>query len=244
MTKSTLLLRHRDFALAWTGGLVSLLGTWALWIALPIHVYAVTGSTLATGAVVACVVVPGIVLGSVAGVFVDRWNRKTTLVVGNLLLAAATLPLLLVGESRIWVVYPPVVVLAIVEQFTEPAENAFLPRLVAPEELLEANALNALNNSLARLIGPALGGTLYAVTGLGGVVLVDAASFAIAAALLISVRASGAVAAAGDATAAAARRWRRLAATAAAARRWRRLAREWVDGLAIVRRERAVGVVF
>jgi Na+/melibiose symporter-like transporter len=231
MTKSSLLLRHRDFAFAWTGGLVSLLGTWALWIALPIHVYAVSGSTLATGAVVACVVVPGIVLGSVAGVFVDRWNRKTTLVVGNLLLAAATLPLLLVGESRLWVVYPAVVLLAVVEQFTEPAENAFLPRLVAPDELLEANALNALNNSLARLIGPALGGTLYAVTGLGGVVLVDAASFAIAAALLASVRASGAVAAVGD-------------ATAAAAQRWRRLAREWADGIAIVRRERAVGVVF
>src|SRR5215207_11425014 len=107
MTKSTLLLRHRDFALAWTGGLVSLLGTWALWIALPIHVYAVTGSTLATGAVVACVVVPGIVLGSVAGVFVDRWNRKTTLVVGNLLLAAATLPLIAArDESWLWIVYP------------------------------------------------------------------------------------------------------------------------------------------
>ena len=230
--KRSLLFRHRDFALAWVGGLISMIGGWALWIALPLHVYQVSGSAFATSGVVVALVVPGIVLGSVAGVFVDRWNRRTTLVVGNLLLALATVPLLAVGESRLWLVYPAVFVLEVIEQFTGPAENAFLPRLVGEHDLVEANSLNALNNNLARLGGPALGGALYAAGGLGGVVIVDAVTFVVAAALLGAIRTSGAVAAAAE------------AAATDAARRWRRVAREWREGLVVVRRSRAVGVVF
>lgn len=225
-------LRIRDFLLAWTGGLVSMLGGWAMWIALPLHVYQLSGSALATSGVVAALVAPGILFGSVAGVFVDRWNRKTTLVLGNLVLAGATLPLLLVqDESHLWIVYPLVFLLELVEQFTGPAENAFLPRLVPAEELVAANSLNALNNNLARLGGPALGGALYAWVGLTGVVLANSVSFLVAAALLGGIAASGAVAAAGDIAEAAGRRWRRV---------WSELH----DGLAVVRRSRPVGVVF
>jgi MFS family permease len=151
-------LRHRKFVLAWSGGLISMIGTWALWIALPIQVYELSGSALATSAVVAAVVVPGVLLGSVAGIFVDRWNRRTTLIVTNLLLAASVLPLLLVGESTLWLVYPVILVSATLSQFSEPAENAFLPRLVPSDDLIAANSLNAWNNNLARLVGPALGG--------------------------------------------------------------------------------------
>src|SRR3712207_4061851 len=154
-----------------------MIGGWALWIVLPIYVYETTGSTLATSGVIAALVTPGVLLGSVAGVYVDRWNRKTTLVAGNLLLGAATLPLVLVAaESRLWLVYPIGFVRETIEQFTGSAENAFLPRLVAPDDLVAANSLNALNNNLARLIGPAVGGALYAASGLTGAVVADAAS--------------------------------------------------------------------
>jgi MFS family permease len=225
-------LRNRDFLLAWTGGLVSMLGGWALWIALPLHVYELSGSAFATSGVVAALVAPGILFGSVAGVFVDRWNRKTTLVVGNLVLAGATLPLLLVQEeSRLWVVYPTVFLLELAEQFTGPAENAILPRLVPAEHLVAANSLNALNNNLARLGGPALGGVLYAWAGLTGVVLANSVSYMVAATLLGAIAASGAVAAAGELVEAAGRRWRQV---------WSELH----DGLRVVRRSRPVGVVF
>ena len=230
MTTSSLL-RNRDFALAWLGGLISMLGGWALWIALPLYVYELSGSAFATSGVVVALVAPGILLGSVAGVFVDRWNRKTILVAGNLLLAAATLPLLALDDSRLWLVYPTVFLLEVIEQFTGPAENAFLPSLVPEADLAPANSLNALNNNLARLGGPALGGALFATTGLGGVVLVDAATFVVAAGLLGAIRASGAVTVVGDAMDAAGRRWRRV---------WN----EWREGLEVVRRRRAVGVVF
>jgi predicted MFS family arabinose efflux permease len=227
-----LLLRERDFGLAWLGGLISMLGGWALWIVLPLYVYELTGSALATSGVVAALVAPGVLLGSVAGVFVDRWDRKTTLVVGNVLLAAATLPLFALDrESRLWIVYPLVFVSETIEQFTGPAENALLPRLVAPGDLVAANSLNALNNSLARLGGPALGGVLYAFAGLGGVVAADVVSFVVAAGLIGLIRASGAVESAGHAAAAAVRRWRRV---------WV----EWREGLDVVRRKRPVAVVF
>jgi MFS family permease len=223
-------LRHPDFALAWSGGLISMIGTWALWIALPIQVYELSGSALATSAVVAAVVVPGVLLGSVAGIFVDRWNRRTTLIVTNLLLAASVLPLLLVGESTLWLGYPVILVSATLSQFSEPAENAFLPRLVPSDDLIAANSLNAWNNNLARLVGPALGGGLYAATGLTGVVLADAASFLAVAVLLAFVRTSGAVDRTADAAAAF---WSR-----------RRAWHEWREGLGVVAGERAVGVVF
>ncbi len=208
-----------------------MLGGWALWIALPLHVYQLSGSALATSGVVAALVAPGILLGSVAGVFVDRWNRKTTLVLGNLLLAGATLPLLVIDESRLWLVYPIVFLLEAIEQFTGPAENAFLPRLVREEELVAANSLNALNNSLARLGGPAVGGGLYASVGLTGVVLANSVSLLVAAGRLAAIAASGAVAATGDLAAAAGRRWRRI---------WSELH----DGVTVIRGSRPVGVVF
>src|SRR3712207_6375986 len=143
-----------------------MIGGWALWIVLPIYVYETTGSTLATSGVVAAVVAPGVLLGSVAGVFVDRWDRRRTLVATNLLQVAATLPLLAASdEARVWLVYPVIVASATIAQFASPAENAFLPRLVPDADLVGANALNALNNNLARLVGPVLGGALVAATG-------------------------------------------------------------------------------
>ena len=61
-------LRHRNFVLLWAGGLISMAGDWMLYIALPIYVYQLTGSTLATSVMFMVETVPRIVLGSVAGV--------------------------------------------------------------------------------------------------------------------------------------------------------------------------------
>ena len=100
-------LRRRDFVLLWLGQLVSVVGDWILLIALPFFVYQETGSVLATGALFATETLPRLLLGSVAGVFVDRWDRRRTMVVADLLRAAALLPLLLVPLADwLWVVYP------------------------------------------------------------------------------------------------------------------------------------------
>ncbi len=88
-------LRQRDFALLWVADLISLAGDWVLIAALPVYVYERIGSTLALGLTWLAYALPGVLFGSVAGVFVDRWDRRRTMVVVNLLQAALMLCLLL-----------------------------------------------------------------------------------------------------------------------------------------------------
>lgn len=181
-------LRRRDFALLWLAGLISVAGDFALIAALPIHAYALTGSAAAAGGVFAATLLPRVLLGSVAGVYVDRWDRKRTMVMADLLRAACILPLFAVNSADLlWLLYLVRVLTGILGLVFGPAENALLPKLVGEEQLICANALNALNNNLGRLVGPAVGGVLYATGGLGSVVVVDAVSFLGSAALIAAI---------------------------------------------------------
>ena len=235
-------LRRRDFALLWFGGLVSMTGDWMLFVALPIYVYGATGSALATGAMFAAGLLPNVLFGSVAGVFVDRWDRKRTMVVANLLLAASTLPLLAVPQTGwLWVVYAVAFVQSCFGVFNGPAENSLLPRLVERERLVAANSLNALNNNLARLVGPALAGLVVGRFGLAGVVVLDAASF-LAAALLVSlISASGTPEREPERQAGGSARPPTPGPVGAAlAAVWR----EWLEGLKLVTRGRVILTLF
>ncbi len=229
-------LRQRDFALLWLGGLISLAGDWVLAIGLPIYVFLLTHSVLATGLALLANRVPAILLGSVAGVFVDRWDRKRTMVIANVLLAAALLPLVLVRSAdMVWIVYAVSAVESVLEQFVGPAQNALIPALVTQERLVAANSLNSLASSLARLGGPALGGVIAAVWGLWGIVLGDAVSFAVAALLLAGISAKRA------------RRARVQSAEAGAGEHgssFGRLLRDWADGMRVILGERALVVLF
>jgi MFS family permease len=225
-------LRQRDFALAWLGGLISMMGDWVLYIALPLYVYQLTGSTLATSAMFIAELIPALLFGSVAGVFVDRWDRKRTMVISNLLLAVTLLPLLAVRSADwVWLAYLVGFVQSSISQFFRPAENALLPRLVDEERLLNANSLNALNNNLARLLGPAVGGSVMGLYGISAVVLVDAVSFLAAAGMIALISTSGRIERAGAAT------------TEVAQRAWRKVWREWMEGVTLVRRHRAVALL-
>jgi MFS family permease len=180
-----LLVRHRAFSLLWVAGLISMTGDWLLTIALPIYVFKLTGSPAATSAVVAASVAAALLFGVIAGVYVDRWDRRRTLVIANLLQVAAIAPLLLVDSaSRVWIVLIVAFVESGLSQFVAPAEHALLPRLVADDRLVAANSLNTLNSNIARLGGPALGAVVAVTLGLSGATLLDAASFAAAAVLI------------------------------------------------------------
>jgi MFS family permease len=224
-------LRQRNFALLWFGGLISIAGNWMLSVALPIYVYQLTGSILATGVMFMARMVPSLLLGSMAGVFVDRWDRKRTMVICNLLLALGLLPLLAVRSAGdVWIVYIVMAVQATTSMFFAPAEHALLPRLVDEQHLVDANALNSLNNNLARLVGPPLGGLLAVLLGLTSVVLLDAATFLVAAGLIALISASARPLRAEDTS----------NAPVSLAAVWR----EWLAGLRLVRRERIITVIF
>jgi MFS family permease len=222
------LLRRRSFGLVWGGGLVSLAGDWALITGLPLVVYQMTGSTLALGLTLMANSLPRLAFASIAGVFVDRWDRRRTMFITDVLLGLALLPLLLVTSAeRLWLLALVLLVESTIVQFYRPAEGALLPRLVGEDELVTANALTGLNMNIARLGGPPLGALLVALSGLLGVVLVDAASFFVAAVALALVDVD-ALPALGKS------RGRNVAAV------WR----EWLDGLHLVRTGRAPCVIF
>jgi MFS family permease len=224
------LLRRRNFALLWTGGLISMIGNWMLFTALPIYVYQLTGSALATSITFIAATLPGLAFSSLAGVFVDRWDRKRVMVISNVLFAATLLPLVLVDSPRrVWLVYGVVFVQNCISQFFNPAENALLPRIVAADQLVAANALNALNNNLARLIGPPLGGLVAAAFRLPGVVLIDALTFGLAGGMIALVAVAGKAEPAADS-----------AATAAPSGFWAELR----AGLAIIFHSRPLIVAF
>jgi MFS family permease len=218
------LLRQRNFALLWSGGFISMTGDWMLIVGLPFEVYRRTGSTLATGAMVLAFLVPSIALGSVAGVFVDRWDRQRLMVIVDLLLAACLMPLLAIDALGIWVAYAVLIVVSSLDQLFTPAAVALLPNLLegGEDELVTANALSGMNRHLSRLIGPAIGGVIVAAGGLTVVALIDAASFVLSAALIAAIRAPHTRA----------RRDESLEHDAASA--WRRLVHEWREGLGVV----------
>ena len=225
-------LRQRDFFLAWFGGLISMIGDWVLFIALPIYIYQLTDSTLATSGMFVAAILPSLVLGSVAGVFVDRWDRKRTMLVANLVFALIVLPLFALRSADwVWVAYVVSFVQSSVSQFFRPAENAFLPRLVPEQDLLAANSLNALNNNLARLIGPALGGAVMARFGLDAVVLIDSSTFLAAAGLTALIRTSGEV------------EKETSDAVAVAQRSWQKVWSEWTGGLGLLKRNRGIAAL-
>jgi MFS family permease len=233
------ILRRRDFGLLWFGGLISISGSWVLHAALPFYVYDLTGSALATGVMFIVRTLPSVLFATVAGVYVDRWDRKRTMVIANLFQASLLLLLLtLIPSEWLWVVYLVAFIESTVAQFFIPAENAMLPRLVGEEHLIAANSLSALKNNLGMLIGPAIGGALMELLGLTSVVLVDSASYLIAGLMISSIR------------------WPStpttdLVKTMDTARSaeivtpfWVALWQEWLAGLRLMRKDRLTAAVF
>ncbi len=181
-------LRQRNYALLWVGQLISVFGDWLLLIALPFYIFDLTGSALATGAMFMASNLPRVLLGSVAGVFVDRWDRRRTMIPSDLLRAALMLTLLTVHSVHwLWIVYLVAFTQALIAQFFTPAKNAVIPLLVSEPDLIAANTLNSLSENLTRLIAPALGGALFGLFGLASVVWIDSASFLISGVLIVGI---------------------------------------------------------
>jgi MFS family permease len=189
-------LRNRNYALLWSGGLISDLGDWTLLIALPVFVFQLTGSALTTSTVFVAELVPALIVGQLAGVLVDRWDRRQILVVVGVVQAALLLPLLAVTTTdRLWIVYLVAALQSCLARLANPAKAALIPSLVPREQLTAANSLNAVSDNLARLVGSPIGGLAIQLLGLVGVVVVDAVTFLVSALLAAQIRVSKEVAA-------------------------------------------------
>ena len=227
MTRSPLF--RRDYALIWSAGLVSDTGDWLLMIALPLFAFSATGSALGASTVFLAELIPMLLAGTFLGVLVDRWDPRRTMVVTALLQGLALLPLLAAGPDRMGIVYAVAALEACLGAIMNPARQSMVPRLLKPEELGRGNALLAISDNLARLVGSPLGGLAFAVSGLPGIVIVDAVSFVVTALLVAFTRPlPPRVPEPGEESAPAVER---------------RLLREWVEGIATIVRSRELATV-
>jgi MFS family permease len=181
-------LRIRDFRLLWSARLVSALGTWLLVIAVPAHVFQLTGSLLATGLTLAAEYLPVLLLGPLAGVLTDRWDRRRLMIATDLLRAGAVALLILVRSADlVWIVYLALAAESAASVLFRPAAQAHTPAVVGTgRQLSSANALNAVTDGTVRLIGGPLGAAVLIWLGFTGLVLLDVASYLVSA-LVIAV---------------------------------------------------------
>lgn len=180
-------LRNRNVALIFSAHLISVAGDLVLFIALPFWIYQLTGSAMATGFMFAALTLPQLLLSPLAGVFVDRLDRKRLMIASDLIRAALVACYVLVNTAdQVWIIYLLAFAESAVSQFFRPSVTAVIPTLVSgEEELTRANAALGASYSAGKLIGPALGGLLVASLGPHGAALFDAVSYVLSAALLL-----------------------------------------------------------
>jgi len=187
-------LRIRDFRLQWAGGLISSLGSWLLILALPAHVFLATGSLRATGLTLAAQYLPQLVLGPVAGVFSDRWDRRRLMIATSLFRAGAASAMLLgTSPGRYWVLYAALIAESSGGVLYVPAWRARTPAVVGTGTLLNsANSLNSLADGAVRLVGGPLGGILLTLYGFRWLICADALSYLVSAvAMMMTSRTDG-----------------------------------------------------
>jgi MFS family permease len=173
-------LRQRNFRLFWFGQLISLIGTGVQTIGQAWLVLQLTHSALQLGLVGALQALPVLLFSLFGGVFADRWPKRRVLLVTQ---SAAMLQALLLwvlmasGTLQLWHLYVLALLLGLTSSLGRPASGAFLVEMVGREDLPNAVALNASFATLARIVGPGLGGILIATSGVTALFLINAISF-------------------------------------------------------------------
>jgi DHA3 family macrolide efflux protein-like MFS transporter len=179
--------RNRSFVFLWTGQLISTIGDALTSLAAGIIVFQVTHSILNVGVMLMVSSIPTLLFGLIAGVFVDRYDRKAIMVVSVVLQAGlvAAIPLSLALTNSIFWLYVIVLLSASVRQFFDPANDSVLPEIASDDELAAANSLMAIAQFGSTAVGFALAGLLIA-TNQELVFWFDAATFLFAG-LMISM---------------------------------------------------------
>lgn len=180
--------RNRSFLLLWLAQAVSQTAQNAIWYGIFVFVQQRSHSSTQMSLAVLALTVPSVLFGLVAGVYVDRWDKRLVLVATNLLRGLITLSYALLGA----VAAIPLAALYVVNfafqtvgQFFAPAEAAVIPQVVGPRHLLQANSLFHLTFTASQLAGLVLlGPLLVKLVGLQGLFLGMAVSLVLCAALV------------------------------------------------------------
>ncbi|MEV0622602.1 MFS transporter [Nonomuraea sp. NPDC050404] len=184
-----LLADNRDYRRLLSAGLISQTGDWVISTGLAYHIYVLTGSTLSSATMLLAARLPDVLLGSLAGVLADRWDRRRLLVATDLLLALGLLPLLAVRDpGQVWIVYAVALWTGVISTVLFPAQKALVPQIVPESQLVRANALHGQSGQAARLLGALAGGVAVGAGGMAAVVGIGVAGFLLSALLMAGLR--------------------------------------------------------
>ncbi|MDZ8087072.1 MAG: MFS transporter [Nostoc sp. DedQUE12b] len=181
----------RIFTLIWFGQLVSLIGSGLTRFALGVWVYRNTGSVTQFALISLFAILPSILLSPLVGVLVDRWNRRTCIILSDAGAGVSTLAivlLLLVGRLEVWHIYLVVAVSSIFSAFQWPAYAAATTMLVPKQHLGRANGMVQFAEATSRLLSPMLAGALVVTIQIQGVILIDCVTFLFSVVTLLLVR--------------------------------------------------------
>ncbi len=182
---------NKNFKLLMSGQLVSQAGDKIHMIALALWVLKTTGSSGKMGAVLACSLIPGLILGLFSGAVIDRYPRKAIIVGTDIIRGIVLLLftwLMAKGLVDFYLVLGMQVVLSVNAAFFDPCIPAVLPGIVSQKELARANAIHQSINSFALIAGAALGGMAVAGFGYMWVFALNGASFLISAGFEMFIR--------------------------------------------------------
>ena len=180
--------RNRDFRFLWTGQLISTIGSSLTDLAAGILVFQQTGSTLAVGLMLMATAIPSLVVGLVAGVFVDKYSRKKIMISSDLIRAALVFSIPFLIQINIVLLYVVVILASSVKQFFDPAEQSVLPDVATEEELAAANAFLSISSFGSTAIGFAAAGFLASTGEIAVAFFVDSLTFLLSAACISFVK--------------------------------------------------------
>src|SRR6476620_12041307 len=182
--------RRRDFSLLWLAQLVSTAGSGLTDLAAGIFVWRETQSTLAVGLTLMVTAVPSLIVGLLAGVYVDRHDRQRIMVWTCLTQAVVVgLIAVVIGIDTIALVglYLLLFLNAGVKQFFDPAHDSLIPEIASDEELAAANSFLSIASFGSTAVGFAGAGLLAGTVGLQWAFILDAASFLFAAGCIFAM---------------------------------------------------------
>ena len=173
------------FRRLWLGNLISQLGDWFNTIALYSLIDSLTGSPLALGAVFLFKLLPWSFASPIAGILVDRYNRRWVMIISDLLRAVVVLGFLWIDDpSHVTFIFILITLQVVLGSVFSPAKNASIPNITAPRELLTANALSSATWSVMLALGAGLGGLATEYLGTDTVFILDSLTYLISAAFI------------------------------------------------------------
>lgn len=181
----------RVFTAVWLGQLVSLIGSGLTTFAVGVWVFEQTGSSLLFALILLFRTLPGLLLSPLAGVLVDRWDRRLVLLVQEWVSLVVTLGLLLMvtsGQLVVWHIYVATAVLSVMVALQQPAFLASVTLLVPRDQYVRANSMLQIALGAEHILSPVLAGLLLPLIGLQGILILDIATFLFSTGALLLVR--------------------------------------------------------